>query len=108
MGVARIRTHLKDANGWELSEKRVKKILTEIADGKSKGNSVAGDAPAAGSGSKDTAVATWTPERPSPRGYFSLTAVHGTSSLVMFGGEYFDNAKNMFYNQLYKIDLSTR
>jgi hypothetical protein len=26
-GLARLRTHIKDAHGWELSEKRVKKVL---------------------------------------------------------------------------------
>lgn len=31
-GLARLRSHIKEANGWELSEKRVKKALAAAAE----------------------------------------------------------------------------
>jgi len=120
-GAARVRAVLKDNNGWELSEKRVKKALAEIAEGKATAGSPAGAAAAVAagagnaaidSGAPETAVAgSWAVERPSPRGYFSLTAVEpsaGQAVAVMFGGEYFDNSKNLFYNQLYVLGTQSR
>ena len=106
LGVARIRQQLKDENGWELSEKRVKKALAEVVAG---GAPLASGEGRAACGASAATAARWTAERPSPRGYFSLTAWQpgeGTADgVVMFGGEFFDNAKNLFYNQLYRLDV---
>ena len=121
-GLARLRAHLKEANGWELSEKRVKKALAEGAGGSAApaasgaGTGAAGNPGAAGGagGSGGTAVAgTWVAERPTPRGYFSLTAVQPgdaacAAGVALFGGEIFDNSKNLFYNQLYLLDVASR
>ncbi len=115
-GLARLRAHLKEANGWELSEKRVKKALAEGTSGSAApaasgaGTREAGDA---GDGGGTATTGTWVAERPTPRGYFSLTAVQpsdaaGPAGVVLFGGEIFDNSKNLFYNQLYLLDASSR
>jgi len=113
--MARIRAHLKDANGWELSEKRVKKALAELAEEKRpSGNCAASNTALSTSDETGAASGTsgaWVAERPSPRGYFSLTALQPCESyagIVMFGGEFFDNNKNLFYNQLYLLDVSSR
>ena len=114
-GMARIRAHLKDANGWELSEKRVRKVLAELAEEKRpSGNCAASNTAVSlgdGTGAASGSSGAWVAERPSPRGYFSLTALQPCetfSGIVMFGGEFFDNDKNLFYNQLYLLDVSSR
>ena len=117
-GLARLRTHIKDANGWELSEKRVKQALAAAADGGAGGAHAAGAARAEGAegspcGDGQPPAAAWLGERPTPRGYFSLTVVQPgdgatAAGVVMFGGEVFDNSNNTFYNQLFLLDIPTR
>ena len=121
-GMARIRALLKDENGWELSEKRVKRALAELAEGKQPAGATAAAAQSASPAATASdaspaseagagAAGSWAVERPSPRGYFSLTAVEpstGQGGVVMFGGELFDNSKNLFFNQLYRLDAQSQ
>ena len=119
-GMVRMRKHIKDENGWELSEKRVKKALAAVAEhGGDGGEHAAGAAVAAGAAGspcadgQPPATACWLAERPTPRGYFSLTAVQPgdgatATGVVMFGGEVFDNSNILFYNQLFLLDIPSR
>jgi len=43
-GLARLRSHIKEANGWELSEKRVKKALAAAAEHSGDGGALAAGA----------------------------------------------------------------
>ncbi|KAJ1478182.1 hypothetical protein T484DRAFT_1905037 [Baffinella frigidus] len=142
LGAAKVRTLLKERHSWEeLSEKRVKKAIADVASG---GSAAAGAAPArappAGAPAASSAgrcnpgaeprvaagpsAPTWAEERPSPRGYFSLTAVMlddkagfpgkaaagggAVSAAVIFGGEYYDGKKNVFFNQLFALDPAAK
>jgi hypothetical protein len=120
-GLARLRSHIKEANGWELSEKRVKKALAAAAEHSGDGGALAAGAAgaegAAGAAGNPCAEAAawprWVAERPTPRGYFSLTAVQPgdgatAAGVAMFGGEVFDNSNNLFYNQLFLLDIPSR
>jgi len=111
LGVARIRVQLKDRNGWELSEKRVKKALADLAAAAPAGGTSEPKNEEAGAAVAATETGSWLAERPSPRGYFSFTVAQPTGAaagVVLFGGEYYDNAKNLFYNQLYRLDVLSR
>lgn len=56
---------------------------------------------------KPGAPAEWKgSDRASPRGYFSVTAL-GEGKALIFGGEFYDNKRNLFYNDAFELDLAS-
>ena len=99
----------------------MKKALAAAAEHSGDGGALAAGAAgaegAAGAAGNPCAEAAawprWVAERPTPRGYFSLTAVQPgdgatAAGVAMFGGEVFDNSNNLFYNQLFLLDIPSR
>jgi hypothetical protein len=119
-GLKRVWSFLKTEHGWEISEKRVKKFLdlAKNADAVCGSSSAAPSLPSEkqpeqGPSTQEhiAVIAKMVEQRPSPRCYFSFTVcpLAGVKDelprIVKFGGEYYDGAKNLFYNDTYLFQM---
>ena len=126
-GIKRIWSLLKAEHGWEISEKRVKKFLDLL-----RADDTSARIGPASSRQVDTDGVTAPPaldiamaisdvvkkhksieQRPSPRCYFSFTVCPRSGVLddlpriLLFGGEYYDGAKNLFFNDSFALQMDS-
>ncbi len=122
-GLKRIWSLLKAEYGWEISEKRVKKFLDlrQAAPTANSGADVSAkdvvqesqDKSASSGREAIQPIIKTVEQRPSPRGYFSFTpcpregVTDDLPRIIMFGGEYYDGAKNLFYNDCFMFTMDS-